>query len=186
MTQNELKKRYFKWMCRLVCNNKRSKEAFYQNLLSYLHETEFTYIIPMDSNRAADGIELRYRFAYEQSYDWPTVSESMSDYSCSIFEMMVALAVRCKENIMDETISPNPIGELFWEMISNLGLEEMTNDNFDEIYTKKVLNRFLFRKYKRNGEGGLFTIPGCKNDLRLVEIWYQMCWYIDDVFEGGE
>ena len=42
-----------------------------------------------------------------------------------------------------------------------------------------VIKRFLDRDYEPNGKGGLFTIKNCRQDLRKVEIWYQLCWYLD-------
>ncbi len=66
MTRNELNNKYFEWMYQLVYNNRRIS---YRKLFSYLHNVEFIYIIEMDGNRAEDGIDLRYRFGYEQGYD---------------------------------------------------------------------------------------------------------------------
>lgn len=72
-------------------------------------------------------------------------------------------------------------GAWFWNMIVSLGLGLMSDSRFDEKYTNIVLDRFMNRQYKRNGEGGLFTIDGIKRDMRNVEIWYQMCWYLDSL-----
>jgi hypothetical protein len=66
-------------------------------------------------------------------------------------------------------------------MISNLGLSSLNDTRFDSRYLNRVVTRFLNREYERNGEGGLFTVKNCKYDLRTVEIWYQMCWYLDDI-----
>ena len=70
-------------------------------------------------------------------------------------------------------------GMWFWNMITSLGLGTMNDARFDERYTNIVLDRFMKRQYSRNGEGGLFTIDGIKKDMRNIEIWYQMCWYLD-------
>ena len=59
--------------------------------------------------------------------------------------------------------------------------KEMNDARFDSEYTDDVIFRFMDRKYKRNGEGGLFTIEHCKYDLRSVEIWWQMNWYLDSI-----
>jgi hypothetical protein len=139
----------------------------------------------MDGNRAEDGIDLRYRFGYEQGYDSPMIATLLDDRPCSVLEMLIALAIRCEEHIMDDPDIGNRTGQWFWNMIINLGLGFMDDTKFDENYVKDVISRFLYRKYKRNGEGGLFTVEHCKNDLRTVEIWYQMCWYLDEVLENG-
>ena len=87
----------------------------------------------MDVNRAADGLNLRERLGFQ------------SGNPCSIFEMMVALAVRCEEHIMtnDEIGDRTPLW--FWGMIENLGLREMTDDIFDERLVDEVVERFLAR-----------------------------------------
>ena len=52
---------------------------------------------------------------------------------------------------------------------------------FDKQYVTKVIGRFLNREYEPNGKGGLFIINNCNDDLRDVEIWYQLCWYLDSI-----
>ena len=95
--------------------------------------------------------------------------------------MMVALAIRCEETIMDDTEYGDRTGQWFWKMISSLGLSSMSDDMFDKKYATYVINRFLNREYEPNGKGGLFTINNCDEDLRNVEIWYQLCWYLDSI-----
>lgn len=181
MTKNELNKKYFEWMYQLVCNEGYSKRLSYRKLLGRLHDTEFIYIIGMDGNRAEDGIDLRYRFGYEHKYEHPMVATYLDDRSCSVLEMLIALSIRCEEHIMDDPDIGNRTGQWFWNMIVNLGLGSMTDEKFDIRYVDEAISKFLNREYKRNGEGGLFTVKHCKHDLRTAEIWYQMCWYLDSV-----
>lgn len=181
MTRDELNNEYFNWMYQLVCNEKYYRRLSYCKLLSHLHNIEFTYIIGMDGNRAEDGIDLRYRFGYERQYIDPMIATYLDDRSCSLLEMLIALAMRCEEHIMDDPDVGNRTGQWFWNMIVNLGLGSMNDSKYDEKYVDGVISRFLNREYKRNGDGGLFTVPNCKNDLRSAEIWYQMCWYLDDI-----
>jgi hypothetical protein len=181
MTKDELNNEYFEWMYQLVCNEQYSRRLSYRKLLTHLHEIEFVYIIGMDGNRAEDGIDLRYRFGYERQYNSPMVATFLDDRPCSVLEMLVALARRCEESIMDDPDIGNRMGQWFWNMIVNLGLGHMNDSNFDENYVDLILSRFMNREYRRNGEGGLFTINHCKHDLRSAEIWYQMCWYLDEI-----
>lgn len=181
MTKNELNKEYFEWMYQLVCNERYPKRISYRKLLTHLHDIEFTYIIGMDGNRAEDGIDLRYRFGYERQYSRSMIATYLDDRPCSVLEMLTALAIRCEEHIMDDPDIGNRTGQWFWNMISNLGLSSLNDTRFDSEYLNRVITRFLNREYKRNGEGGLFTVKNCKHDLRTVEIWYQMCWYLDDI-----
>ena len=178
MTRNELNNEYFDWMYQLVCNEGK---PYYRKLLQYLHSVDFEYINPMDGNRAEDGVDLRYRFGYQYSYEGPMIATYLDDRPCSILEMMVALAIRCEEHIMDDPDIGNRTGRWFWIMITNLGLDYMDDDSFVLAEADEVIERFLNREYGRHGEGGLFTIEHCRRDLRTVEIWYQMCWYLDDI-----
>ena len=67
MTRDELIDQYFDWMYQLVVDDRYSNKS-YRKLFSRLYDTEFTYTIPMDGNRAEDGIDLRYRFGRESTY----------------------------------------------------------------------------------------------------------------------
>lgn len=179
MTRDEIKNRYFEWMCDLVCGDRFSKNISYRKLLIFLHDAEFTYSIPKDGNRAEDGIDLRYRFAYENTNIED--AELYLDGPCSVLEMMVALSIRCEETIMDDPNMGLRTGQWFWGMISSLGLGSMNDELYNRRFVEDVILKFLNREYKPNGKGGLFTIRNCDDDLRTVEIWYQMCWYLDSI-----
>ncbi len=179
MTKDELENIYFEWMYGMVCGEPYTGALSWRKLLHRLHDTEFTYLIPMDGNRADDGIDLRYRFGDRYSYDYPLIAAYLDDRPCSVLEMLVALSLRCEEHIMSDPDIGDRTGLWFWKMIVNLGLNFMSDARFDGDHVDRVLCRFLNREYSRNGEGGLFTIRRCQRDLRSVEIWYQMCWYLD-------
>lgn len=183
MTKDELNNEYFDWMYQLVCNERYSRNLSYRKLLCYLHSKEFIYTIGMDGNRADDGTDLRYRFGYEHGYEGPMIATDLDDRSCSILEMMIALSIRCEESIMDDPDIGNRTGQWFWNMIVNLGLGTMTDIKFDKDFVDDIITKFLNRDYERNGEGGLFSVKHCRRDLRSVEIWYQMCWYLDEILE---
>ena len=183
MTRQELNKEYFDWMCDLIRDAKHMKRYSYKKLLNYLHKIEFNYILDRDSNRAADGEDLRYRFAYDNDFDGPVVTIYLDDRPCSVLEMLVALSLRVEEHIMGDPEVGNQVGKWFWGMIDNLGLNDMYDSRYDEDYISNVINRFMNRDYEPDGEGGLVTIPNCRQDLRDVEIWYQMMWYLTDVIK---
>lgn len=177
MTQERINNEYFEWLSDIVCGERFSNEISYRKLLSHLHSIIFRYSIPRDANRAGDGLRLRYRFILRHDYD-----REYKDYiegPCSVLEMMVALALRCEEDIMDNPSYGDRIGQWFWGMITNLGLRHMDDTCYDEEYVEQVIDRFLDREYEPDGTGGLFRIRHCASDLRNVEIWYQLCWYLD-------
>lgn len=170
---------YFEWIYNLVCGERFPETLSYKKLLMHLHNTDFIYRIPKDGNRAQDGIDLRYRFAYE--YTNIEDADSYLKGPCSVLEMMVALAVRCEETIMDDPTKGDRTGQWFWNMIVSLGFGGMSDDRYDRFFVDKTLDRFLSRKYEPNGKGGLFTIRNPKRDMRKIEIWYQLCDYLNSI-----
>lgn len=175
---------YFEWMIRLVCDGKYSRRLSWRKLFRLLHETEFIYILEMDGNRADDGMDLRYRFAYESGYDERMIDDVFVDQPCSLLEMMVALAQRCEEHITDDPDSGNRTGKWFFEMIESLGLMSMDDGHFDKVASADILVRFMRREYLPDGRGGLFTISNSGYDMRSAEIWYQMMWYLNENIYG--
>jgi hypothetical protein len=103
------------------------------------------------------------------------------DGPCSVLEMMIALAVRCEETIMDDPAYGNRTAQWFWGMITSLGLNGMTDELYNRFEVDRVVANLLNREYQPNGKGGLFTIRRCDRDLRTVEIWVQLLWYINSI-----
>lgn len=169
---------YFNWLCDSVKMDVTNDPFAYGTLMHALHDTIFYYSIPRDKNRAEDGIDMRYRFANVYGYDYKSVERCFNE--CSVLEMMVALAVRCEGTIMDDPSKGDRTGQWFWIMVRNLGLDRMTNRGFDDDKFSYTIDRFLRREYEPNGRGGLFRVEGC-GDLRKVEIWHQLCWYLNKI-----
>lgn len=182
MSRDDIKEIYFKWLYDIVCASKYVDGISYTKLLRQLHDTEFTYLIRRDEDRAENGINLRYRFAISEGYG-DILAQVLHDLDnpCSVLEMMVALALSCEEEIMDDASYGNRTGQWFWSMIVSLGLGPFIDSRYDRRFVDTALSRFLNREYEPNGKGGLFTIRGCKADLRHEEIWVQMCWYLDSI-----
>lgn len=169
---------YFEFLLELIDAKRFSRRVSYRKLLMRLHDTEFTWFVPYDDNRADDGVQLRRRFALIRD------DISISNYitgPCSVLEMMVALAVRCEETIMDDALMGNRTGQWFWGMIHNLGLSPMSDSKFDKRTVDEIVQRFLNREYEPNGKGGLFTVKRYERDMRTVEIWCQLNWYLDSI-----
>lgn len=133
----------------------------------------------MDSNREADGIDLRYRFCYENKYEYSDLKSELGDKPCSVLEMMAALALRFEEQIMDDPDLGNRLPIWFRKMLENLGLAQMDDYHFVYSRARTIIDTFLNRDYAPDGLGGLFYIPDCNRDLRHVEIWYQACWFFN-------
>ena len=176
--EDRINNEYFEWLCELIDSRRFSKHVSYRKLLMHLHNIEFTWFVPHDDNRADDGIQLRRRYALVQN------DASLSRYilgPCSVLEMMVALAIRCEETIMDDALMGNRTGQWFWGMVHNLGLTPMTDSHFDRDFVDDVISRFLNREYEPDGRGGLFTVRHCAHDMRTVEIWCQLSWDLGSI-----
>ena len=173
--ENQVINDYFDWLYNYVCEGRVHSEVSYKKLFALLHSIEFTFSIRNDLNRARDGVDLRYRFAMLMNDERMM---SILDGPCTILEMMVALAIKC-ETIMDDTRYGNRTGQWFWNMLSSLDISYMTDERFDRDIVENRIRVFLDREYDSDGRGGLFYIKGCKDDLRGVEIWTQLCWYLN-------
>lgn len=176
-TIEHVRKLYFAWLCKIVSGEDDfNSYVSYKKLFMHLHEIEFVYLIQKDGNRAEDGKDLRRRFGFANQL---VGAERILQGPCSVLEMMVALAVRCEESIMDDPSFGDRTGQWFWGMIVSLGLGAMDDSRYNKKHVDDVIIRFLDREYQPNGKGGLFTIKNCDTDLRNVEIWIQMLWYLD-------
>ena len=181
MTADRIKNEYFEWMYKLVCGNKR---VSFRKLLYFLHSYTFDYSIAFDANRAGDGVDLRYLFGEEKGYSSPMICAYLDNEECSVLEMMVALSNRCERTIMDNPEIGDRTGIWFFKMIESLGLLHMNDNHFNKDLANDIIENFINRNYKPNGEGGLFTIRSKEHDMRTAEIWYQMMWFLNEVNEG--
>ena len=179
--RSEIRTQYFDWLTNLVTRNRVSKQVSYNKLLNHLHDTKFRYSIPLDRNRASDGVDLRYRFASKLGYS----PNDARVGPCTVLEMMVALSIRCEESIMDDPAIGDRVGQWFWNMIASLGLGGLYDTRYDPDYVDDILDIFLNRDYNPDGSGGLFTIRYCDVDLRDVQIWTQMLWYLDTIVDDS-
>lgn len=173
-----VRNRYFEWLIKSVFYGHEYKN--YTILLEYLFSKPFYSLIDRDKNRACDGMSLRYLFSDEEKIDEREISASIDflNNTCSVLEMMVALAMRI-ERMMSDPYKGNRTGLWFSDMLRSLGVIDMVNDNFDFNKVDHAINRFLAREYDKNGYGGLFVV-NTTNDLTRVEIWYQAMWYLND------
>lgn len=183
MIENSIRDEYFNWLYDYVCKGRSHDKISYIKLFNCLHSIEFIFSIHNDVNRAKDGVDLRYRFALtieDPESDRIYHIMDILDGPCSVLEMMVALAIRCEETIMDNSDYGDRTGQWFWGMMSNLGIGPMYDDIFDYDFVMETIDVFLNRQYEPDGKGGLFYIRDCQDDLRYVEIWTQLCWYLDN------
>ena len=178
----QLSEKYYDWMCSLIKNNEKNP-VIYSRILKFLYTTEFTWLIDLDGNRADDGIELRYRFGCEAGIENTIIHNELDNRACSVLEMLVALSLRCEDDIMQST-EERRVDKWFWVMMDNLGFSLLENCRYDVRKANTIVKRLLDRTYGPDGTNGLVTIPNCEYDLRYVDIWYQMMWYLTYISKG--
>ena len=182
MDREELRNEYFDWLYSLAYpyDNAISEEYRKSKLLRYLFETSFYSSIAMDDNRISDGISLRYEWGYIQGYDDETVLICLDSQPCSVLEVMIGLAIRCEQQLMSDIEYGDRTTQWFRKMIASLGFNSMNNRQFDKNYVKEVLDRCLEHQYEPDGRGGLFALTNPTRDMRTVEIWSQLCEYLNE------
>lgn len=168
---------YFNWLCAKVLRVANPTPSLtYDTLLRTLHNTEFVWLLTGDDNRAEDGKELRREFVFaahipesDELLGWMTL------IPCSVLEMLIAFTRRCSDNS-----DPSP-DQWFWVIIENLGLKEANDaSQVDPSEIQDTLERFLWRQYPPDGDGGMFPLKQPHRDQTDVEIWYQFCDYLVD------
>ena len=173
MRYDEMASDYYRWLLDKV----HFKEyGHYERVLRYLFSREFYWVVPMDRNRAIDGLDLREDFAMEagfQPYFWRGY---LPDF-CTVLEMMAALAQSCEDRLMGDPSLGDRTHVWFWIMMNKLGLDSLTDSRFNEVRAQKVIDRLLDRKFQPDGNGGLFGRLDRHGDMRDVEWWYQMNYY---------
>lgn len=162
---------YFDWLYFQVTD-----KGGYRKLLGMLHNMTFRYSIDYDENRADDGVNLRWYYVDDGGNDeilrWKN--------ECTVLEMLLAAAIQI-EKIMDDPDVDYSARHWFWMFLENLDLADMTDDVYDKTYIYGRVSMFMDRTYEPDGDGNIIYIPNIKEDLRDVEIWCQMCWYMDSI-----
>lgn len=157
----------------------------YRGVLWRLFITVFHWDIAMDKNRASDGLKLRDKFN-ARDVDIDRVFKNRDDVS--VLEVLIAMSIRCEEDIMRMNGAGDRTIEWFWLMLDNLELYSigLENDLHDEVYQastedyiENVLTRFMNRNYNFDGSnGGLFIVKHPRRDMREVDLWMQLNWWL--------
>lgn len=171
-TISELEMSYFDWLYDKMCKREYGIKKEYYNLFHALYSTEFTWIIDMDSNRAADGETLRYVYATDV-YGDIEVKNILSSKPVNVLEVLIALSDRLDRDYSGDPVTGSKAYEWFWLMIKNMDLYIFDDDHFNPSMVKRCINKMLNREYSYNGKGGLFYSKNPDRDFRELEIWSQ-------------
>lgn len=169
----DVRKEYLEWLCSLVNAGPEWHLLWYK-----LHNMAFVWIIDRDENRAEDGKYLRYIYSLERVEKGGISGDEIEEYlagPCSVMEFLVGLARRIEDDIMYDVDAEDRAYEWFWEMIQNLGLDKYDDRHYSEVEIDRIVNRFMSRKYKKNGVGNIFLYgPSWTTFPNNLEIWSQI------------
>ena len=156
----------------------------YISLFNVLFDMDFFWIHPLDENRAVDGLALRSDFEYETELYIDGLGPR-----CTVFEMLAALAIRCENQIMRNPSLGNRTAKWFFMMLENLNLLDFSNKNWTPTsrdHIEAIIDKFLNRKYNKNGVGGAFPLKHSKNNQANEQIWNQLMSYINENYDDDD
>jgi hypothetical protein len=169
---------YYKWLISQIEFPVNFNESF-DELLRYLHQTEFVWVVSGDDNRVQDAKDLRTDFMYK--FDVPNDFPELGFADIvSVLEIIIAVS-----RIL-EFVAGGEAAAWAWRLIDNLGL----NHFYDPLDLKKIkavdeiLETLIWRTYDRNGKGGFFPLLFPEEDQTKVEIWYQLNAYVNEIIQN--
>ena len=162
---------YYIWLLNLTGNRRD-----YRLLLKQLDDTEYTWIFALDADRAAGGINLRGKYAYEASAN----EDDVRTGPCSVLEMLVSMAMHMEDQLGCDTET------WFWQLIGNLCLDQFNDFEYDSRGVEYLINTWLHRDYGKNGAGSLFPLNDYPGDCRNLDIWSQMNAWINENYPADD
>lgn len=157
---------YYIWLRDLVGNRQD-----YRHLVKQLDSMEYVYIFTMDANRAAGGMNLRTKFAYEASMD----DDDVRTGPCTVLEMLIGVSMH-----MVDTLSCD-IETWFWTLMDNLSLTRFDDDDYDSRGVEYIVNTWLHHKYCKDGTGSIFPLKNYPGDCRNMDVWTAMnAWILEN------
>ena len=143
-------------------------------LVSALAEVEFVWRHPMDENRATEGLELRDDFEYETG-DYLDKSSGLIP-QCSMFEMLAALAIRCENQLMRNSLVGDRTSKWFFEFLDNLGIL-----GCDDVgYIVDMCHLFM------DGKKDLFPLKKKGIKQSNEQIWKQLMAYLNENYNDKD
>ena len=131
--------------------------------MKHLYNTRFVYD-DMDYNRAEDALEVKLDGLNEPNF----------------LEFLVSLVIRFVDDKIYNIDEYNQKLHVFLELLVNLNLLQYTDDVYIKEEIDEKLDKFMYRKYKYDGSGGLFPLKNPIENQRKTDIWTQMNSYINE------
>ena len=169
---------YLDWLVYIVTPDYHQRDHFSKLLLA-LYSTEFYWVIKRDKNRAVDGLDLRDQYERETGLYCDAYGP------CTVLEMLIALAIRCENELMYmyDPDAGDQTDRWFWMMLDNLELTDFSDySGFDEEKIDDILARFMDRNYGPNLRFCPFPVSFYVPEFEKMELAYQMNYYVKEKF----
>ena len=185
---NNLSELYLVWLINLI-NADNYKGKSYIKLCSLLNKIPFKPVIKLDENRLSD-VQSLLRETYIQSQsEWYRLTNDdimeLPTWPVSFLELIISLAMRIDLDFMREINGIDNTRIYFWVLVRNLGILEFDDEHWGEDAIISIVNRLNIvqnRTYDPNGNGGLFPLENAEMDQRNVQIWNQLCQFVNQRF----
>lgn len=180
---------YLEWLLGLI-NADNYKGKSYIKLCSLLNKVPFEPIIKLDENRLSDVHSLLRETYIQSQSDWYRLNGcdiimELPTWPVSFLELIISLAMRIDLDFMREINGIDNTRIYFWILVRNLGILEYDDEHWGEDAIISIVNRLNIvqdRKYDFNGNGGLFPLEHAEMDQRNVQIWNQLCQFVNQRF----
>lgn len=147
----------------------------YSDLLSLMHAKEFVWLVPNDDNRIVDGLDVRREFLREAKTPNDLSIEAFGPVS--VLEVLIGLSRRMA------FVAEGSAEGWAWQFLGNLELHRMSDplSRIEVAQVDDVLESLIWRTYNVDGTGGFFPLAKPEEDQTQVELWYQMCAYVEEI-----
>lgn len=172
---DRLAEAYFSWLVEQVREQGEHPKRTYWDVLRLMHEKEFIWIpnAGNDDNRIADAREVRWEFMNARGRPFDTAEPGPA----SCLEVMIALSRRMEFNAGESAEG------WAWQLLCNLELHKMPDPVSRRKMAKAddILEALIWRNYSPDGAGSFFPLAWPPDDMRRVEVWYQMHAWIMEI-----
>lgn len=187
---------YFEWLIESIDPEHKIGD-FYRPVYEILYSTDFRWFKKYsdDENRAKDGIYLRNDFKDSSrkfrddlrkefsaiDYDGGDVQKEHWYYAkpASCMEVLISIGRRIEYNYLAIPGEEN-VPKWFWIFVTNLGLGVNNRMISNQNYIHHRIQKWLNRRYERNGEGGIFVTNSSRFDMPKLSLREQMNIFVNE------
>lgn len=169
---------YFEYICEVLHCDSNGEYYMFSQLIERLWKTPYVTSNEYDLNRWSDGVSYRRQFAWKCDYPYSVIDRhpllgNEDVFGCRMLEMMVALANKMEETLLDNWKEDRTY-IWFWRMVTSLRLYEFDDSRFESVAVDEIIDRFMRGLYAPDGTGDLFTIYELGYDCRDHQIFDKM------------